>query len=326
MTPAFAGISFLTPLDALFALTAAVPLAALLLSERASARVRRVLAVRGPGLRRAVPAAAALVVLTALVATAAAQPVVVRRQLVSERADAQAFFVFDTSLSMKASAGPGQPTRLARAKRLALRLRAQLADLPIGIASMTDRVLPNLMPTTDATLFTRTLTQSVAVDSPPPSQTYKGRATTFAALVPLVASHFYSPSVERRLLVVFTDGEAQPISPILKLTLQRRVTPVYVHVWAPDDLLYDRAHGRKPDPGYAPDPRSAAALAELASISGGQTFAETKTAAIARAMRNAVGYASTRKHVDSYARVALAPWFVLAGILPLGFLLFRRNL
>jgi hypothetical protein len=29
--------------------------------------------------------------------------------------------------------------------------------------------------------------------------------------------------------------------------------------------------------------------------------------------------------VIGYARVALAPWFVLAGVVPLGFLLYRRN-
>jgi len=29
--------------------------------------------------------------------------------------------------------------------------------------------------------------------------------------------------------------------------------------------------------------------------------------------------------VDSYARIALAPWFVLAGALPLAFLLWRRT-
>jgi hypothetical protein len=38
-----------------------------------------------------------------------------------------------------------------------------------------------------------------------------------------------------------------------------------------------------------------------------------------------VGYAGTRTHVDAYARVALAPWFVLAGMVPLAFLLWRRN-
>src|SRR5207249_11550657 len=127
--------------------------------------------------------------LPALVAVAAAQPVVVRERMVQERADAQAFFVLDTSLSMRAAAGPGAPTRLARAKRLAMRLERTLGDVPVGIASMTDRSLPNLMPTTDQTLFDRTVEQAIAVNQPPPSQTYPDRATTFDPLVPLVDSH-----------------------------------------------------------------------------------------------------------------------------------------
>jgi hypothetical protein len=249
----------------------------------------------------------------------------VRQQLVSERADAQAFFVFDTSLSMQASTAPGQPTRLARAKRLALRLRARLPDLPVGIATMTDRTLPNLMPTTDAALFARTLRQSVAIDSPPPSQAYRGRATTLAALAPLADSHFFSTGVVHRLLVVFTDGESQPISPVLKISLERSIEPIFVHVWSPHDLIYDRADGRKPDPGYAPDPTSADALAQVATLTGGSSYSEAQVSQIVRATREAVGFAKTRKHVSSYARIALAPWFVLGGILPLGFLLYRRN-
>ena len=71
------------------------------------------------------------------------------------------------------------------------------------------------MPTTDQTLFERTVTQSVGIDEPPPSQQYQGRATTFAALVPLVESHFYSPGVQRRVLIVFTDGESAKVSPWL---------------------------------------------------------------------------------------------------------------
>jgi len=322
----FTGLSFLTPLDALFGFAVVVPLGALLLSARAAARVRRVLALPQPRRRRIVPATAALVLLVALVAAAAAQPVVVRRQLVSERADAQAYFIFDTSLSMKASTGPLQPTRLTRAKRLARRLRAQLPDLPVGIASMTDRTLPNLMPTTDAALFGRTLTQSVRIDSPPPSQVYHGRATTFAALAPLVDSHFFSAGVVRPVLVVFTDGESQPLSSVLKLSLKRRVTPIYVHVWSPRDRIYDRAHGRKPDPGYTPDPGSALALDELTQITGGSAYAETQLSRIEQATREAAGFAPAQRRVSSYARVALAPWFVLGGILPLGFLLYRRNL
>src|SRR5207302_8589635 len=97
------GVSFLTPLDALFALAAALPLAALLAMERRSGRIRQMLSLPPPRRLAALPVAVALVTLTSLVAVAAAQPVVVQQRLVQERADAQAFFVFDTSLSMKAS-------------------------------------------------------------------------------------------------------------------------------------------------------------------------------------------------------------------------------
>ena len=319
------GLSFLTPLDALFALAAALPLAVFLGMERRAGRIRHVLSLPSPRRRTVIPVAIALTVLTSLVAVAAAQPVVVRQKLVDERADAQAFFVFDTSLWMSASGGPGKPSRLERAKQIALRLRSGLPDVPVGIISMTDRSLPNLMPSTDLALFRRTLLQSVAVDRPPPSLVYPGRATSFQALVPLVESHFFSQGVQRRLLVVFTDGESSKISPYLSITLHRRVTPVFVHVWAPGERIY--ARDGVPDPKYVSDPTSAAALDNLAELTGGRhSFTEDETGSVARTARNEVGYAGTQRHIDAYARVALAPWFVLAGVVPLAFLLWRRNL
>jgi von Willebrand factor type A domain len=317
------GMTFLTPLDALFALAVALPIGALLASERTSDRIRRVLSLPHPRKRTVVPVAVALVLLTSLVAVAAAQPVVVRERLVNERADAQAFFVIDTSLSMRASAGPGRPTRLARAKQLALRLRAALPDVPIGIASMTDRTLPNLMPTTDPALFARTLAQSVGVDRPPPSQAYHlKRATSFQALVPLVEANVFSTGVDRRLLVVFTDGEASQTSPYLNVTLHRRVTPLLVHIWRDGEQIYHDGHA---DPHYASDPGSMRALQQLASIIGGHAYSENQSTTIKRAMRATVGFGGTRAHIDAYARLALAPWFILAGAVPLAFLLWRRN-
>jgi len=242
---------------------------------------------------------------------------------VRERADAQVFVLFDTSLSMRASAGPGKPTRLMRAKKIALRIQRSLSDVPVGIASMTDRSLPNIMPTTDSTLFRRTVQQAIAINEPPPSQEYKQRATTFTALVPLVESHFYSQGVQRRLLVVLTDGESTRISPLLRITLHRRVTPVFVHVWEPGEKIYTKGRA---DPRYASDPTSTQALDELAQITGStQAFSEHDIAGAARAARDAVGHAGTKTHIDAYARVPLAPWFILAGIVPLGFLLWRRN-
>ena len=318
------GVSFLTPLDALFVLAGAVPVATLLASRRRASQIRRLLGAIGSRPRAALPALVALVLLAALVAVAAAQPVVIRNRMVSERADAQAFVLFDTSLSMTATAAPGRPTRLARAKRLAVRLQQALPDLPMGVASMTDRSLPNLLPTTDGTLFARTVDQAVAVDEPPPSQVYSDRATTFAALVPLTESHFYSQGVQRRLLIVLTDGESSQVSPLLNLTLHRRVPTVLVHVWAPGERIFS-SRGR-PDPKYVSDPRSWNALNALASATGSsRAFDEHDVGAIVRAARDVVGRASTRTHIAAYARIPLAPWFVLGGILPLAFLLWRRN-
>jgi hypothetical protein len=318
------GLSFLTPLDTLFALAAALPLAAFAATERRAGRIRQVLSLPPPRRRTVIPVAVALTALISLVAVAAAQPVVVRERLVSERADAQAIFLFDTSLSMGASRGPGEPSRLVRAKRIALRLRAKLQDVPVGIGSMTDRSLPNLLPTTDPALFRRTLLQSVAIDRPPPSQRYGGRATTFEALVPIGESGFFSQGIRRRLLVVFTDGEASKLSPFLNVSLHRHMTPFFVHVWAAGERIYRRS-GR-PDPAYVSDPSSGAALDRFAVLAGGHgAFSEDQPGSIARAARDAVGYGSARTHVDAYARTALAPWFVLAGAAPLAFLLWRRN-
>jgi von Willebrand factor type A domain len=323
MTASIFGVSFLTPLDGLFVLVAAVPLAALLATERRADRIRALLGVVAPSRRSLVPVVAALLLLPALVAVAATQPVVVRQQLVHERADAQAFFVLDTSTSMRAQAAPGRPTRLDRAKKLALRLRATMPDVPVGIASMTDRVLPNLMPTTDAALFTRALTLSVAVDRPPPSQPYsRGRATNLQALSPVVAGHFFSPLANRRLLVVFTDGESQKLSLYLQVTLQRRVAIVFVHTWRPDERIFSK---RRADPNYRADPTSTSLLAQAAKLTGGIAVDESRFGALSHDARNAVGYASSRTRVDAYARVALAPWVLLGGVAPLGFLFWRRN-
>ena len=119
----------------------------------------------------------------ALVGVAAAQPVVIHRQAVTERVDAQVYLVFDTSLSMSARTGPHGPTRLARAKREAEALIPQLGNIPVGIATLTDRVLPSLLPTTSVPLVLRTVNQSVRIDEPPPSLRYHGRASTLESLV-----------------------------------------------------------------------------------------------------------------------------------------------
>lgn len=318
------GVSFLTPLDALFALAAGVPLAAFALVERRSGRIRALLRVRGPRRRAYAPLAGSLVLLPALVAVAAAQPVVVRQHVVRERGDAQAFFVFDTSLSMEASAAPGRPSRLERAKRLARKLEKSLGDVPVGVATMTDRVLPDLMPTTDSVLFDRTLRQSVGIDEPPPTRPYgEHRATDLESLVPLVTSHFFPDGMPRRLAVVFTDGEASPNLELFSYQIGHSLHPVFVHVWAANERIYH--HGR-PDPNYRPDPTSAGVLERAAQASDGTVIDERKYGSLVSAARRIVGNGPETGQINAYARIALAPWFALAGVFPLGFLFYRRNL
>ena len=283
------GFTFLTPLDALFVLAAAIPLAALWFAHTRMERVRRLFSLRSPRRRELAGVVAALVILPALLGVAAAQPVVVHHHLLGQRLDVQVFFVFDTSTSMSARTGPHGETRLA-AREAGGRGDASEARRASrsGVASMTDRVLPNLMPTTNATLLRRTLQQSIGINQPPPGQRYRGRATTFSALYPVGQSNFYSPGVRHRIFVVFTDGEFVPIRSAVGYDLARAMTihPLFVHVWAPTERIY--IHG-KVDPRYRPDPTSASELSKFAVASNGRVYGENDIPALTKAIRTEAG-------------------------------------
>ena len=97
---------------------------------------------------------------------------------------------------------------------------------------------------------------------------------------------------------------------------------IYVHVSQPGERIYSHGHA---DPHYMTDPASGAALARLAATTHGQAFEESDLSGIERAAREDVGHAAAQARVSAYSRIPLAPWFVLAGAVPLAFLLWRRN-
>jgi hypothetical protein len=301
-----------------------VPLAALWLAQADMRRVRNLFSLTHPRRRELAGVIAALALLPILLGVAAAQPVVVHHHSLGVRSDAQAFFVFDTSLSMSARQGPDGPSRLARAKQEAAEVIPKLGDIPVGLATMTDRVLPDLMPTPNFALALNTLQESVGIDRPPPTQRYHGRATTFQALFPIGNSNFFSPGVRHQILVVYTDGEDAPFRSVVDFELARAMTihPLFVHVWGPTERIY--VHGRI-DPDYRPDPTSGPVLRRFAAAARGQVFSEDDSHGLVQAIRDEAGSSSARTTIVGYARVALAPWFVLAGVVPLAFLLYRRN-
>jgi hypothetical protein len=179
------------------------------------------------------------------------------------------------------------------------------------------------MPTTDPALFDRTMAQSVGIDRPPPSQQYRAaRATNLQALVPVTSSHFFSDTAKRRLLVVITDGEASRDLELFGLGIGHTLKPVFMHVWQPGERIYRKG---RVDPHYVADPGSSALLHKAAEISSGAAFEENEVGSLVRAAKRVVGHGTDQSRVNAYARVALAPWVALAGILPLGFLFYRRN-
>jgi hypothetical protein len=320
-----ASLTFLTPSAALVALTVVVPLAAFALAAGRVARVRAALGLPGAHRRldrRAAATAGAVVLLLAL---AAAQPALSRGPKQRVRTDAQALFVLDTSQSMAASSGPTGLTRLERAKREAQHVRATLPDIPSGVATLTDRVLPNLLPVPDQGAFDATVQQAVAIEQPPPSTT-EVRATDFGSLAVVPDAGFFDPSAKHRVVVLLTDGETRPFdSAAVSKVFGASPRPglIAMRFWRADEAIY-RAGGRA-DPSYRPDPSSAAQLATLAAVTGGRVFPEGDVAAAAAAVRLALGNGATHT-VGRVQRVdPLGPYVALAALIPLALFFSRRS-
>lgn len=317
-------VRLVTPLGLLFGATALVPLAVLVLRRRRLREVRRRLGLAEAPLTGEIPVLAALVTIPALLGLAATQPVVETTRTVNERTDVQAFVVLDVSRSMLASQANGTPVRLERARRLASDLRGEFPEVAFGIASLTDRALPHLFPTTDERVFDATLERAVDVEKPPPSSTYSTVATKLGALRAIPEKSYFPPSAKKRVLVVLTDGESEMPESDLAAAFGRepRIKTVFVRTWAESEGIYETGVA---EGGYAPDPRSSAITARAAALVGGKVVEEGDPQALTAAVREAVGVGETIARKESSGRFALMPWVTALALVPLVFLLFRRN-
>lgn len=319
-------LSFLSPVAALVAVAVVPALLAAAGAERRSRALCRVLGLPARGVGSVVWTALALTACAACLALAAAQPVVGKVRPVQGRQDAEALFVFDISRSMLASAGPSAPTRFTRARAAARAVRAQLPALPVGVVSMTDRVLPHLFPTLGAGLFDATLDDALGIERPPPDRLGRGRATSLGSLGLLATRNFFGENASRRVAVVFTDGESLPYDALdLRDRLgQGNVTLVVVRIWAPEERIYD-ARGNVLA-AYRPDPAAQAALDKDMAAVGARVLRPADVDGVADAVRRAVGSGPVGPAGRELRTKALAPYAVLGSFLPLVFLLWRRNL
>jgi hypothetical protein len=228
---------------------------------------------------------------------------------------------------MLARSGRGGVTRFDRARRLAKDLHAEVGgDVPVGLASLTDRVLPHLFPTASSDVFLSTLDRAMGIERPPPDRTGRGRATSLGALAALGGKNFFRPATTKRVAVVFTDGESVPVrvAPLQAGLAEGAVTPVFVRLWSADEQIFDAA-GR-PLEEYVADPDSVAVLDSVGNALGSRVFGEGDTKAIAAEVRRALGEGPTGPAGRQLRSVELAPYSVAVAFLPLLVLLWRRNL
>jgi hypothetical protein len=317
-------MSFLSPLAALVAVAVVAPLVAHALLERRARRVSRGLGLEPPPLRSRLGVPGAIAVVAGLLGLAAAQPVISGTRTHTGRSDAQVYLLFDASRSMLAKAGADEPTRLERAKRLALQLRHAIPDVPVGIASLTDRVLPHLFPTLDSDVFESTLRDAIGIERPPPAGT-ENLATDYNTLGDLATNNYYRANVGKRLLIVFSDGESRFFDEVvLARKLEKGdVHVLFVHLWNSDEKIYLRKNDV--DPGYRPDPQARASAGRIASAGDGVVLGEDSKL-LARRAKAFLGTGPQTKVREQRTRVSLGPYVALAALLPLGFVLLRRNL
>jgi hypothetical protein len=316
-------ISFLTPLAGFVAVAVVLPLVAFVRSEQRAAQVRSMLRLDPPGGSRR-QTIAVIVVLAALVGIGAAQPMLEQRREHSARTDAQAFFLLDTSRSMLAAPAAGETTRFERALAAARRMRSSLPNLPIGIASLTDRVLPMVFPSANPETFERVLRYSIGVDRPPSREANNTRASALDATMVVPERNFFR-GPRNRLLVVFSDAETQRLHPqrLANRFRDSDIETILVRIGTAAERIYRPGGDVEP---YQPDPASAAAADAYAQAVGGQAFAEDELDDAIDAARDAVGSGRSTLRLEASDVRPLGPFVFLAALVPLSFLLWRRNL
>ena len=319
-------LSFLTPVASLVGLALIVPLTAVLLRERRLDRLRSLLGLRRPASRSHAGFVLSVSAFFVLVSIAAAQPVVVLKDVVMARTDAETFFLFDVSRSMLASRSPQAPTRFERAVSLGLELRGEIPDVLVGVASMTDRPLPHIFPTSDREVFERVALNAIGIERPPPARGEHVRATNFETIEALARDNYFSAPSARRLIVLFSDGESRPFDREKLVTHldEAGVGLIFVRLWSPEERIYGN-DGRE-EPAYRPDRTSLAAVQSLAAVtSGGRVFEERDVAGILSSAREFLGHGPTVVAAESERTEPLAPYIMLAAGVPLSFLLLRRQ-
>jgi hypothetical protein len=310
-------VTFATPLAALGGLAGVVPLTVALLRMRTARRLRRELGLDGPSAVARLTRPLALACVFGLLGLAAAQPSIRRQHERLARTDAELLVVLDSSRSMLAAAGPAGQPRYRRAVAFAHRLHAAFPQVPVGVSSLTNRLLPYVFPTSDTRTFDLVLDKVYGVERPPPALASDSWVTTFQPLNEVVVRHFFSPTVHKRVLVVLSDAETRPFDARVVLRHLRRADtmPVVVRFWRPDERIFTNGvtseSYRSTEPG---------ALTRL-HAAGWPAYRESDFGTVAGLVRRSIGSGPVARVGYERRDTPIAPMVALAALAPLLLLL-----
>ena len=319
-------IHFDSPTAALVALAGLVPLALVLVVERRNERARALLGLSAPPPRSRWTLRIAVVAIAAALGLAAAQPVLSSTTPRLARLDAEALVAVDTSRSMDASATAESDVRLDGARRIALRIRAALGDVPTGLGTFTDRPLPLLLPTTDRNAFAAAVEKSLGIERPPGLQS-STTISSFDAVAPFPLEGYFRPGARKRLLVILTDAESTGFNePGVRKSFEAkpRTAVVLVRIGRSGERVFG-ASGQ-PESAYIPPPATGETLHDFLAATHGRAYPEDDVAGAEQAAVRAIGSGPTANLGSTTARHDLAPWLVVAAAVPLAIVLRRRNI
>jgi hypothetical protein len=306
---------FATPLAGLAALAGLLPVAVALVRSRQARRLRRELALPEPTVRSRLGRPLALGCAFGLLGLAAAQPSLASQHERLVRTDAQMLVVLDTSRSMLASLRPNTAARYQRAAAFASRLHAELPELPAGLASLNNRLLPYLFPTVDEQAFEVVLAHAYAIQRPAPAIDPNPRATSFDQLSQVASSTFFAPRAPKHVLLVLSDAETRPFNAAQTLRKLRRVrtTPIVVRVWHPGERIFR--------PGRSTEGYHSTQADELARLraAGWSAFSEDELGAVVHRIRVVIGPGPRAAVGYRRRETSIAPMIALAVLAPLLF-------
>jgi hypothetical protein len=189
-------------------------------------------------------------------------------------------------------------------------VQAGVSDIPTGVATLTNRMMPLLFPTGDGRSVSAVIDHSLRIMQPPPIPYTTARESSLAALGLAADRSYFDPTARKRALVVFTDLDSDSFSLQGTLLALRRhgIEPFVVRVAQPGERVFDST-GRP----YAYRSVSTVTVADLRGANW-HAFEERQSTQLVSAIRDYLGAGPVAGSGFVESQRNLAPFAALAAL------------